>query len=120
MGSGRMCAVGKRVVSSERVFGRYNVRPQVCVVLTQSADFFLQRAKDYDATHWTEFIAATALTASDAGRIQVVRDADEWRAWQIIGDSVRHVEVRALTVRVGNGTALCCRSVYTLVLRVCG
>ncbi|CAI5712639.1 unnamed protein product [Hyaloperonospora brassicae] len=90
-----LCASGSvAAVKVPEIAVRLAKTAEVCVVLTQSADFFLQRAKDYDATHWTEFVAATELTASDAGRIQVVRDADEWRAWQIIGDSVRHVELK--------------------------
>ncbi|KAL4095848.1 hypothetical protein PRIC1_009215 [Phytophthora ramorum] len=63
----------------------------VCVVLTNSADFFLQRAKDYNAAAWAEFEAAKQL---EGGRISIVRDEDEWAAWNVVGDSVRHIELK--------------------------
>lgn len=63
------------------------------MVLTKSADFFLQRAKDYDASSWADFDAATKLEDGARGRIAVVRDEDEWEAWNAVGDSVRHIEV---------------------------
>lgn len=64
------------------------------MVLTKSADFFLQRAKDYNATAWENLHAATQLPDSEHGRIAIVRDEDEWEAWNVVGDSVRHIEVR--------------------------
>ncbi|KAE8910576.1 hypothetical protein PF005_g576 [Phytophthora fragariae] len=67
---------------------------EVRVVLTKSADFFLQRAKDYDAKTWAEFNAATQLTGDGLGRVAVVRDEDEWEAWNVVGDSVRHIELK--------------------------
>ena len=67
----------------------------MCVVLTKSADFFLQRAKDYDATTWAAFIAATQFSHCEHGnKIEVVCDEDEWKVWNVVGDSVRHIEVR--------------------------
>lgn len=68
---------------------RLSETADVCVVLTKSADFFLQRAKDYNAEAWETFHAK----ATD-GSIEVVRDEDEWAAWKVVGDSVRHIELK--------------------------
>ncbi|KAG6609522.1 Phosphopantothenoylcysteine decarboxylase [Phytophthora cinnamomi] len=73
---------------------RLSQTAEVSVVLTKSADFFLQRARDYDAKAWVEFDAATQLPDGERGRIAVVRDEDEWEAWNVVGDSVRHIELK--------------------------
>ncbi|CAH0477254.1 unnamed protein product [Peronospora belbahrii] len=73
---------------------RLSETTEVCVVLTKSADFFLQRAKDYNAIAWTRFIAATQLPDHEHGKIRIMRDEDEWNAWNVVGDSVRHIELK--------------------------
>lgn len=67
---------------------------EVCVVLTKSAEFFLQRAKDYDAAAHAKFCTAMQLPDDEQGKITIVRDHDEWEAWDVVGDSVRHIELK--------------------------
>ncbi|KAJ0394171.1 hypothetical protein P43SY_008445 [Pythium insidiosum] len=60
---------------------------EVRVVVTASAEFFLARAKEYDPEH-----AARFEEARDA--IPVIRDADEWAAWSVVGDPVVHIDLK--------------------------
>lgn len=64
------------------------------MVLTKSAEFFLQRAKDYDAAAHAKFCTAMQLPDDEQGKITIVRDHDEWEAWDVVGDSVRHIELK--------------------------
>uniref|UniRef100_A0AAV1VLN8 Flavoprotein domain-containing protein n=1 Tax=Peronospora matthiolae TaxID=2874970 RepID=A0AAV1VLN8_9STRA len=90
-----LCASGSvATVKVPEIAVRLAETCEVCLVLTQSAEFFLQRANDYNVTAWNEFIAETDLTGSNDGLIEIVRDADEWRTWQVVGDSVRHIELK--------------------------
>ncbi|ETI40642.1 hypothetical protein, variant [Phytophthora nicotianae CJ01A1] len=90
-----LCASGSvATVKVPEIAVRLSETAEVCVVLTKSADFFLQRAKDYNEAAWEEFHAATQLSGGGKGRIVVVRDEDEWEGWNVVGDSVRHIEVR--------------------------
>ncbi|CAI5723926.1 unnamed protein product [Peronospora destructor] len=91
-----LCASGSvATVKVPEIAVRVSETAEVCVVLTKAADFFLQRAKDYDATAWAEFIAATQLSQCEHGnKIKVVHDEDEWKAWNAVGDSVRHIELK--------------------------
>ncbi|KAH8064533.1 phosphopantothenoylcysteine decarboxylase [Aureococcus anophagefferens] len=57
----------------------------VRVVVTEKAKTFLAKAEAYDAAAWATF---------QASGIEVLSDADEWDAWQEIGDDVVHVELR--------------------------
>ncbi|KAG7398128.1 hypothetical protein PHYBOEH_011684 [Phytophthora boehmeriae] len=90
-----LCASGSvATVKVPEIAVRLSETAEVCVVLTTSADFFLQRAKDYDAIAWTKFDAATKLSVGETGCIPVIRDEDEWKAWNVVGDSVRHIELK--------------------------
>ncbi|POM63595.1 Phosphopantothenoylcysteine decarboxylase [Phytophthora palmivora] len=89
-----LCASGSvATVKVPEIAVRLSKIAEVCVVLSKSADFFLQRAKDYNAQVWEQFDAATKLEDGE-GRIAVVRDEDEWEAWNVVGDSVRHIELK--------------------------
>ncbi|GLD99974.1 hypothetical protein PINS_up008702 [Pythium insidiosum] len=66
---------------------RLHAFADVRVVVTASAEFFLARAKEYDAEHAARFEAAR-----DA--IPVIRDADEWAAWNVVGDPVVHIDLK--------------------------
>ncbi|RLN51611.1 hypothetical protein BBJ29_004622 [Phytophthora kernoviae] len=90
-----LCASGSvATVKVPEIAVRLSETTEVCVVLTKSADFFLQRAKDYNATAWKTFDAAIKLSENEPGYIPVVRDEDEWQAWNVVGDSVRHIELK--------------------------
>ncbi|KAG2526750.1 hypothetical protein JM16_003707 [Phytophthora kernoviae] len=90
-----LCASGSvATVKVPEIAVRLSETTEVCVVLTKSADFFLQRAKDYNATAWKTFDAAIKLSENEPGYILVVRDEDEWQAWNVVGDSVRHIELK--------------------------
>ncbi|ETI40641.1 hypothetical protein F441_13936 [Phytophthora nicotianae CJ01A1] len=90
-----LCASGSvATVKVPEIAVRLSETAEVCVVLTKSADFFLQRAKDYNEAAWEEFHAATQLSGGGKGRIVVVRDEDEWEGWNVVGDSVRHIELK--------------------------
>ncbi|CAI5726355.1 unnamed protein product [Peronospora effusa] len=91
-----LCASGSvATIKVPEIAVRLSETAEVCVVLTKSADFFLQRAKDYDAIAWAEFIAATQFSHSEHGKkIEVVRDEDEWKVWNIVGDRVHHIELK--------------------------
>ncbi|DBA04459.1 TPA: hypothetical protein N0F65_010055 [Lagenidium giganteum] len=60
---------------------------EVRVVLSQSADFFFGRAKEYNGQAWACFEAAGPC-------IQVLRDEDEWKVWNVVGDRVVHIELK--------------------------
>ncbi|TMW55066.1 hypothetical protein Poli38472_013828 [Pythium oligandrum] len=60
---------------------------EVKIVVTKSADFFLQRAKEYHPSHWDKF---EAIRES----VPVLRDADEWICWDMVGDPVVHIELK--------------------------
>lgn len=90
-----LCASGSvATVKVPEIAVRLSETAEVCVVLTKAADFFLQRAKNYNPLAWEKFCAATQLPGGDQGRIVVVRDEDEWAAWNVVGDSVRHIELK--------------------------
>ncbi|CAH0489978.1 unnamed protein product [Peronospora farinosa] len=91
-----LCASGSvATIKVPEIAVRLSETAEVCVVLTKSADFFLQRAQDYDAIAWAEFIAATQFSHIEHGnKIEVVRDDDEWKVWNIVGDRVRHIELK--------------------------
>ncbi|GMF29841.1 unnamed protein product [Phytophthora lilii] len=92
-----LCASGSvATIKVPEIAVRLSETADVCVVLTKAADFFLQRAKDYNAPAWAEFHAATQLPDGQQGKISVVRDENEWEAWNVVGDSVRHIEVRSV------------------------
>jgi phosphopantothenoylcysteine decarboxylase len=92
-----LCASGSvATVKVPEIAVRLTESADVCIVLTKSADFFLQRAKDYNAEAWKAFHEISRLPD---GRISVVRDEDEWQAWNVVGDSVRHIEVRRMRRR---------------------
>lgn len=57
------------------------------MVVTKSADFFLERVKEYDAVAWEEFMQLVPQI------IAVLRDEDEWNAWTRVGDPVLHIDV---------------------------
>ncbi|TDH64915.1 uncharacterized protein CCR75_000627 [Bremia lactucae] len=90
-----LCASGSvATVKIPEIATRLNEVAEICVVVTKTADFFLQRAKDYNAAAWIEYDTATQLPIESQGRIAVVRDKDEWESWGIVGDSVRHIELK--------------------------
>ncbi|KAG2769750.1 hypothetical protein JG687_00002115 [Phytophthora cactorum] len=90
-----LCASGSvATVKVPEIAVRLSETAEVCVVLTKSAEFFLQRAKDYNSVAWEVFFSATQLPDGGQGRIAVVRDEDEWEAWNVVGDSVRHIELK--------------------------
>ncbi|KAL3673403.1 hypothetical protein V7S43_001116 [Phytophthora oleae] len=90
-----LCASGSvATVKVPEIAVRLSKTAEVCVVLTKSADFFLQRAKGYNAAAWAEFQTATQVIDDSQRVITVVRDEDEWEVWNIVGDSVRHIELK--------------------------
>ncbi|KAL7691208.1 putative flavoprotein [Plasmopara halstedii] len=90
-----LCASGSvAAVKIPEIANRLTGMAEVCVVLTKSADFFLKRAKDYDAAAHTQFCTAIHLPDGDQGKITIVRDEDEWKTWNVVGDSVRHIELK--------------------------
>ena len=60
---------------------------QVRVVLTGPAEHFWARSQAYAPGAWEAFQALSA-------RVPVLRDADEWDAWDALGDAVVHIELR--------------------------
>ncbi|KAG7389736.1 hypothetical protein PHYPSEUDO_009656 [Phytophthora pseudosyringae] len=90
-----LCASGSvATVKVPEIAVRLAETAEVCVVLTKSADFFLRRAKDYNAAAWAKFDAAMQLPDSSRDSIVVVRDEDEWEAWRVVGDRVHHIELK--------------------------
>lgn len=73
------------------------VNEQVKVIVTASGEFFLNKAKEYNATAWTQF-AQQSRAHGEPQRsprdIEIVRDAHEWNAWHVVGDRVLHIDVR--------------------------
>lgn len=57
------------------------------VVLTGPAQHFWERSRTYAPEAWRVFQGV-------AEQIPVLRDADEWAAWDELGDKVVHVELR--------------------------
>lgn len=60
---------------------------QVRVVLTEPARHFWERSPAYAPEAWQAFQALPEP-------IPVLRDADEWAAWDELGDRVVHIELR--------------------------
>lgn len=57
------------------------------MVLTGPAEHFWARSQAYAPAAWEAFQALSA-------QILVLRDADEWAAWDTLGDAVVHIELR--------------------------
>lgn len=62
-------------------------RRQVRVVLTEPAQHFWERSQAYAPEAWQAFQALPEP-------IPLLRDADEWAAWDELGDRVVHIELR--------------------------
>lgn len=56
-------------------------------MLTGPAQHFWERSQTYAPAAWEAFQAL-------AGAVPVLRDADEWAAWDALGDGVVHIELR--------------------------
>lgn len=57
------------------------------MVLTGPAEHFWARSQAYAPEAWVAFQARSA-------EIPVLRDTDEWAAWDRLGDAVVHIELR--------------------------
>jgi phosphopantothenoylcysteine decarboxylase len=76
----------------------------VKVVLSEGGRNFWEKAHEYDAIHWQRLqdllrvqqTRDTATSNGDAGahQLQVIEAADEWNAWNRLGDPVLHIELR--------------------------
>lgn len=66
------------------------------MVVTKSAEFFLNRAKAYHPDWWDRY-----AEAQSTGRVQVIHDADEWEEWSVVGDAVVHIDVRGGVAELG-------------------
>lgn len=60
------------------------------MVFTESAKHFWDRAAVYDPQSWSAY-------QSVSSSINLLSDADEWSAWDAIGDPVVHIQVRMMT-----------------------
>lgn len=60
--------------------------PQVKILVTQASKHFMKRAEAYNPE------AHAAFTALDPP-VPVLGDAEEWGAWNVVGDPVLHIQV---------------------------
>jgi phosphopantothenoylcysteine decarboxylase len=60
---------------------------QVRIILTKSAEFFWDRAQEYNPAIWKDL---QDLNIEDV----IYRDEDEWELWERKGDPVLHIELR--------------------------
>jgi phosphopantothenoylcysteine decarboxylase len=71
------------------------------VVLTAAAKHFWERAKTYNPTAWQQYeelVSETGQEEEDGEenkRIEIYEDKHEWEAWDALGDSVVHIDLRA-------------------------
>lgn len=68
------------------LFGRH-ILSQVKVLTTKASEHFLERSEAYNLGAYAAFKALEPPPP-------ILGDADEWRAWDAVGDPVLHIEVR--------------------------
>jgi phosphopantothenoylcysteine decarboxylase len=59
----------------------------VLIVASSNALFFLERSQQYNSQAWKDFL-------SIGGIRRLIRDEDEWKAWDKMGDDVLHIVLR--------------------------
>ncbi|CCI39624.1 unnamed protein product [Albugo candida] len=69
----------------------------VTIVLTKSAKFFFQRAKNYNPSSWMHLLELTKFSAdllTDKPAITIYQDQDEWESWTEVGHPVLHIQLK--------------------------
>jgi len=64
----------------------------VKILLSEGGRNFWEKAHEYNAEYWNQL--QELLKSKDTDTLQVIEAADEWKAWDRLGDPVLHIELR--------------------------